>query len=153
MNEIRKQVEVAAPVAEVWRAWTTSEGATTFFGPQANIELAVGGAYEILFDPELPKGQRGAEGLKVLSYLPEEMLSFEWSAPPEFPEERKRLTFVVVQFAALGPSRTRVTLRHLGWPEGGKWPQVMAYFERAWGIVASRLEQRFARGPIDWASA
>ena len=37
---IRKEVTVAAPVREVWAAWTTEEGVVTFFAPQAIVGLA-----------------------------------------------------------------------------------------------------------------
>ena len=46
---IRKTAEIAAPRREVWRAFTTAEGATTFFAPEARIEARPGGAYELLF--------------------------------------------------------------------------------------------------------
>jgi hypothetical protein len=40
---IVKSIEVAAPVAEVWKAWTTSQGLTSFFAPMANVDLQMGG--------------------------------------------------------------------------------------------------------------
>ena len=152
-RELRKEVVVAAPVEAVWTAWTTSEGARTFFAPGANIRLDVGGPYEILFAPDAPKGRRGAEGLHVLAWIPQRMLAFEWNAPPKFPEIRNgpRNTFVVVELAPDGAGRTRVVLHHLGWGEGGQWPDVRAYFDKAWDYVLGNLVQRFAHGPIDWA--
>jgi uncharacterized protein YndB with AHSA1/START domain len=87
---IRKEVKVNASVEKAWKAWTTSEGAATFFAPKARIELTLGGRYELYFDLEAPKGSQGGEGCRVLSFLPMEMLSFEWNAPPEFPEVRKQ---------------------------------------------------------------
>lgn len=152
-KELRKEVIVAAPAADVWAAWSTSAGAETFFAPSTRIELSRGGAYDILFAPDAPPGQRGAEGLHVLSYVPGEMISFEWSAPPTFPELRKLgpSTFVVVQIARLGPRRTRVVLHHLGWGKCGDWDGVHAYFDKAWDIVLGRLQQRFATGkPLDF---
>jgi uncharacterized protein YndB with AHSA1/START domain len=115
----------------VWAAWATSAGAQTFFAPSARIELSRGGAYEILFAPDAPRGQRGAEGLHVLSYVPGQMISFEWSAPPDFPEIRERgaSTFVVV---------------HRG--KGSDWDAMHAYFDRAWDVVLGRLQKRFAEG-------
>jgi uncharacterized protein YndB with AHSA1/START domain len=83
---IRKEVTVNAPIEEVWNAWTSNDGATRFFAPKARIELAVGGSYELYFDLEAPKGSQGSEGCRVLSFLPLEILSFEWNAPPVFPE-------------------------------------------------------------------
>lgn len=78
-----KEVIVSATTDQVWQAWTTSEGARTFFSENAEIELRSGGKYEILFVKDNPVGQQGSEGCRVLSYLPKKMLSFEWNAPPE----------------------------------------------------------------------
>ena len=92
---VRVEMTVKAPVAEVWRVWTTSEGAEEFFAEKANIRLAIGGPYEIQFDPK--NEQSGTKGLKILSYAPEEMISFQWNAPTEYPEVRTGGTWVVVQ--------------------------------------------------------
>ncbi|MGA3191832.1 MAG: SRPBCC domain-containing protein [Candidatus Bathyarchaeia archaeon] len=148
---IRKEVVVNAPVKAVWDAWTTPEGAVTFFAPRANIRLAVGGPYELFFDLDAPEGSQGSEGLKILSFLPMEMLSFEWSTPPEYPTLRKgQRTWVVVQFYPRGQNEVQIRLTHLGWKEGDEWDKVFQYFKRAWDIVLGRLELRFSKGPIDW---
>ena len=34
---VRERVVVKAPVAEVWKAWTTNDGVASFFAPGANI--------------------------------------------------------------------------------------------------------------------
>lgn len=148
---IRKQVIVNASVKAVWDAWTTSEGAVTFFAPQANIRLVIGGPYELFFDLDAPEGLRGGEGLKILSFLPMEMISFEWNAPPQYPAVRKGpYTWVVVQFHPCSQNKVRVRLTHAGWKEGEEWNRVFQYFKRAWDIVFARLEYRFSKGPIDW---
>jgi uncharacterized protein YndB with AHSA1/START domain len=147
---IQKEVTVAAPVAEIWQAWTTEEGVLTFFAPKANVELAIGGRYEMLFDPEAPPGLQGGEGLKILSYLPGEMLSFDWNAPPKYPDVRKERTWVVVQFEPVDADTTRIKFTHLGWQEGEEWDQVFEYFKQAWDVVLGRLGYRFFTGPIDW---
>jgi uncharacterized protein YndB with AHSA1/START domain len=147
---IRKEITITAPVSAVWEAWATREGVTTFFAPQANVELSIGGRYEMLFNLEASAGSQGGEGLRILSYLPEEILSFEWNAPPRFPNVRGERTWVVVQFEPEQEDSTRVTLTHLGWREGEEWDQVFDYFLRAWDIVLGRLAYRFSAGPIDW---
>lgn len=152
---IRKEVKVNASIEKVWKAWTTSDGATTFFAPKARIELTLGGPYELYFDLQAPRGSQGSEGCRVLSFLPMEMLSFEWNSPPEFPEVRRQQTqkhaWVVVQFYPLEQSQTRVRLIHLGWREGEEWENVFQYFLRAWDIVLGRLEHIFSTGEqIDW---
>ncbi len=150
MKILKKETFVPAPVADVWSAWTTTDGVKTFFAPEAKIELSIDGAYELYFDLEAPAGQQGSEGVTVISYLPEEMLSFNWNAPPDFPEIRKERTWVVVGFSAVDQSSTKVKISHLGWGETKQWDQVYAYFDRAWDIVLSRLKERFEEGPISW---
>jgi uncharacterized protein YndB with AHSA1/START domain len=135
-------------VAEVWRVWTTSEGAEEFFAEKANIRLAIGGPYEIQFDPKDERS--GTKGLKILSYAPEEMISFQWNAPPEMPEVRNGGTWVVVQMRPEGTDRTRVTVTHYGWKDGAEWDRAFAHFTRGWGGLMKRLERRFTDGPIDW---
>ena len=152
---IRKEVRGDASIEKVWKAWTTNDGATMFFAPKAKIELVPGGRYELYFDLQASKGSRGGEGCRVLSFLPLEMLSFEWNAPPEFPEVRRQQmhkhTWVVLQFYPLGQAQVRVRLTHLGWREGEEWEKVFQYFLRAWDIVLGRLEHMFSAGkPIDW---
>jgi uncharacterized protein YndB with AHSA1/START domain len=139
---------VKAPVAEVWRVWTTSEGAEEFFAQKANIRLAIGGLYEIQFDPHDERS--GTKGLEILSYVPEEMISFQWNAPPEYPEVRNGGTWVVVEMRPEGPDRTHVSVTHLGWKEGPEWDAAFGHFTRGWGDLMKRLERRFTDGPINW---
>ena len=104
-RRIDRQIVVPAIRDDVWHAWTTEKGAATFFAPRAHIELKLGGAYELLWsdDDGAPTGSQGSEGCTVLSYLPQEMLSFEWNAPPEFSAARGVHTFVVVRMADTEP--------------------------------------------------
>ena len=154
-SKIEVETTIAASIAEAWACWSTSEGAMTFFAPHAEIEPHPGGPFEIWFMPSNAPGQRGAEGLKVLSVLPGEMISFEWNAPPQFAHARPQKTWVVVTFRSVDSNHTRVRLVHLGWDEMksknpdhvAEWDQVKAYFEAAWPKVLSWMKQRFEEGP------
>ena len=105
----------------------------------------------LYFMTDAPEGLQGSEGCRILSYLPGRMLSFDWSAPPEFPQERQSRTWVVVLLSHVGEGRTAVTLTHLGWKDGGRWNDVYDYFQRAWNIVLERLEHACRVGPLDWS--
>lgn len=147
---IRKAVIVPAHADRVWEAWTTVKGVTSFFAPQASIELAVFGDYEMYFNPEQPEGQRGSEDCQILSFSPGEMLSFSWNAPTSMPGVRKERTWVVLNFQPQEGNKTRVTLIHLGWQMGKEWQDALKYFDKAWEVVLGRLQYRFQQGPIDW---
>lgn len=156
LRPIDIEMTVRAPLATVWDAWTTNAGAQKWFAPKTNIELKPGGAYEILFAPDQPAGQRGAEDLKVLCYLPQEMLAFEWNAPPQFARARPQKTWVVVRFSDLGDNRVRVRLTHAGFTdrvaahadEKGEWEQVRDYFSKAWPRVLEHLRAHLEKDKI-----
>ena len=151
-RQLARQAAVAAPPAEVWKAWTTLEGVKTFFAPDARIELKPGGAYEMYFDLAAPAGTRGGEGCTLVAIEPETRLAFTWNFPPSLPSIRNQHTQVEIRLSpAEGGKATQVSLTQTGWKDGPDWEKGYAYFERAWSLVLSRLEARFRTGPIDWA--
>lgn len=150
-RSIDLSLNINAPISEVWSAWTTENGAKTFFAPDCKIELKPGGAYEMFFNLDAPAGERGGEGMIILAIQPEKMLSFTWNAPPTLPTVRGEMTHVVVRFEEIDPEITRVSLVHDGWGEGSEWDLAHEYFVRAWGdIVLPRLKYSFESGPIHW---
>lgn len=147
---IDKEIVVAATPEQVWNAWTTREGITSFFAPDARIEARVGGAFAIYINPLAEPGQKGADDMRFMALQPPRMLSFDWNAPPHLPQVREQRTFVVVRIQPVSEKETRVTLHHTGWGEGGEWDKAYAYFDRAWGNVLGSLKKRFDSGPVDW---
>jgi uncharacterized protein YndB with AHSA1/START domain len=143
-KRIEKSVIVSKTPKEAWYMWTTHKGLLSFFGADNSIELKPGGAFEIYFLMDNPYGLRGSEDCKVLSYVPEKMLSFSWNAPPQFPGIRSAeyKTWVVVEFGQAEKDKTKVTLTHLGWREGEEWDKVYSYFEEAWDIVLESMKSR-----------
>lgn len=147
---LRKAVMVQASPDEAYDAWATEAGVKTFLAPDARIDMAINGAYEIYFDKKQKKGSRGSEGCRILSFIPGEMLSFTWNNPPSLPGIRTEHTWVVVTFKAVGEKQTRVDLIHLGWRAGEEWQKALKYFDRAWQIVLGRFQYRFQKEPINW---
>jgi uncharacterized protein YndB with AHSA1/START domain len=150
--DLHKERVVSAPIADVWKAWTTVEGAKAFFAPDAKIEPKPGGAYELYFAPALPDGSRGSEGCTVITAEPNKRLAFTWSFPPVLPELRaaKAHTQVMVTLAPAAAG-TKVTLDQTGFVEaGGDWEAGLHYFDRAWDQVLARLERHFKRGHVDF---
>lgn len=145
-------VSVKAPVAEVWQAWTTAAGITSFFAPEAQVDARPDGDFHIYIDPYAEPGMKGADDMRVLAVETEKLLSFTWNAPPSLAEARKQRTVVILRFAPDGDATT-LTLSHLGWGEGGEWPKARAYFANAWKFVLNNLQTRFETGkPIDWTA-
>lgn len=143
IRSLSKEVNVAAAAAPVWAAWTSNDGIASWWGPaESNIELRIGGPFEILFSLEPPEGQRGSEGCRILAYVPGESLSFTWNAPPHLPL-RSANTWVVLTFTATGPNETAVRLVHTGFLQGSDWDGYMAYFDEAWDYVLGLLQNHW----------
>lgn len=149
---IELSVTVKAPVSAVWKAWTSNEGLTSFFAPEAEVDARPDGAFHIYMDPYGKPGMKGADTMQVLALEPEQMLSFTWNAPPHLPLARAQRTVVILRFVPVGES-TELTLTHLGWGNSGEWPKARAYFEKAWPNVLKNLQTRFETGqPYDWTA-
>jgi uncharacterized protein YndB with AHSA1/START domain len=152
-RELRKEVIVPAPRKAVFEMWTTPDAIPKFFFPKADIDLAIGGRYDLYdpnFEPDM-HGLKGAQGCRILSYIPDEMLSFDWTFPPSIMTLRsvQAKTHVVLRFDELSPSQTRVRFAQLGWQEGDAWDQGYKYFDAAWTKVMTRLIEHFSKRPVE----
>lgn len=143
---IDASVVVKAGALQAWRTVASADGWRGFWGADADIQVAIGGRYEIWFDPDQPAGLRGSEGCRMLAYVPGAMLAFSWNAPPELPQVRGLHTWVVMTFDETAPGSTCVRVRHLGFGRGGQWEDNVAYFRRAWPRVLDRLAEHLGRG-------
>lgn len=129
-------------LAEAWHLWTTNDGIQNGIGVQgSDIELKLGGKYEIYFGMTNPVGQRGSEGCTVLCYHPMEMLAFSWNAPPSIPELRNAgsRTQVIIRFASVTTEQTKITLTQSGRGTGKAWDQYQQYFKNAWPKVLEQM--------------
>lgn len=144
---IQKTIVVDEIVEKVYERWTTPEGLKTFFGVENSVELKPLGKFEIYFLMDAPEGSRGSEGCKILSFVPNEMLSFTWNAPPHLEARHSGMyTYVVVNFKEIEKGKTEVLVRHLGWPEDERFPPVFDYFDKAWAFVLDSLKNACQKG-------
>lgn len=144
-------IEINAPLDSVWSRWTTEAGRAKFFAPASQLELATLGFMEILFMPNAPHGERGAENNRVLAFQDKHLLSFTWDAPPVFPEIRKQRTVVILRFHKLENKKTLLVFHQTGWGTGADWDKVFEYFSRAWAyVVLPNLKYSLEVKPVDW---
>jgi uncharacterized protein YndB with AHSA1/START domain len=140
---IRKEITANCSVKAAWEKWTTHDGLKTFFGADNKIELQIGGAFEIYFLMDNEYGLRGSETCKIVSYLPDKMLSFSWNAPPnfEFVRNHEHKTWVVILFHVIDDKRTKIEINHLGWIDDEQFDKVYDYFNSAWQVVLNNFEK------------
>jgi uncharacterized protein YndB with AHSA1/START domain len=107
---------VNAPVAEVWRIFTTSEGFLATGAAQAEVRLEVGGEIRSHYDPKGKLGDAETIVNEILAYEPERMLAIRIKqAPASFPHrDAVAGTWTVIYFAPAG-EMTQVRIVGLGY--------------------------------------
>jgi uncharacterized protein YndB with AHSA1/START domain len=143
-QQLMIEVEVPASPPEVWKAFTTSDGLSTWLTPNAVVDLKPGGEWTAHF----PGGSTG--GGTIVSFVPEKELVISAMAPDQFPHVRAERTRAVFQFEARGNS-TVVRLTQSGWKDGVEWTRAYEYLVAGNAQLMATLHHRFVNGPIDWS--
>jgi len=108
---------VNAPVAEVWRIFTTSEGFLATGAAQADVRLAIGGEIRSHYNPQGKLGDAETIVNEILAYEPERMLTIRIKqAPASFPHrDAVAGTWTVMYFTPAGENMTQVRIVGLGY--------------------------------------
>lgn len=137
-HSLTLSARVATDVHTAWNAWASARGLTRWWNvPHARIDLRVNGAYELRFVAPGVEGPRGTEGCRILSYVPDRMLSFTWNNPAHLPGGRNQ-TWVVLTFTEVADG-TEVEIVHNGFEISAEGDAVREYFRQAWRRVLKRM--------------
>jgi uncharacterized protein YndB with AHSA1/START domain len=139
------ELTIPASRAEVWKAFSTSEGLSTWLFPNATVDLKPGGDWLVHF----PGGSTG--GGTIVSFVPEKELVVSALAPDKFPTVRAQRTRADFQFEAKGENETVVRLTQTGWKDGEEWTKAYEYLAVGNAQLLATLHHRFVYGPIDWS--
>jgi uncharacterized protein YndB with AHSA1/START domain len=137
-------ITIPAPRAEVWRAFTTSEGLSTWLTPGAVVDLRPGGEWTAHY----PGGKTG--GGTILSFVAEKEIVLSAMAPEQYPTVRATRTHARFTFESRGNS-TLVKLEQSGWKDGEEWDKAYEYLFPGNPYLLATLHRRFVNGPLDWA--
>ncbi len=141
---LRIVVSIPASRSEVWRAFATSEGLSTWLTPDAVVDLRPGGEWTAHF----PGGKTG--GGTIVSFIPETELVLSAMAPEQFPAVRATRTRARFRFESQG-QYTLLELQQTGWQNGDEWNRAYEYLLAGNAQLMARVHRRFLNGPIDWA--
>jgi len=141
------EVEVPAPVNEVWHALTTAEGLKTWLTPDAKVDLRPEGDWLTIFPGGVAPG-----GGTIVSFEPGRSITLRAMAPEKFPTVRRERTLAVFEMTRVNETTTRVTLRQTGWKEGKEWDEAFDYLSKGNPMLLNALRERFISGPRDWAA-
>jgi uncharacterized protein YndB with AHSA1/START domain len=141
---LRIEITVPAPRAEVWKAFSTTEGLRSWLAPNANVQLEPGGEWMVHF----PGGSTG--GGNIVSFVPGREIVLKALAPDQFPNVRAERTTARFELEDRGAG-TLVRLTQTGWKDGDEWDRAYEYLTAGDAQLMSTLHRRFVSGPIDWS--
>lgn len=144
---LQQALTVPAPVADVWAAFTTSDGFAAWAAPVAFVDFRLGGYIESSYDRNGKIGAAGNIRNEIVAYVPQRMLAIRnTQAPPattfDVPTFQKIHT--VIFFEQAGARATRVTIVQPGYGSGEKFDGVYAMFARGNAYSLQQLAKRFA---------
>lgn len=147
------EVEVNAPIAKVWTAFTTEEGLKSWMAPVVSIDLRIGGQIRANYRPSASLDDPTTVVQEILSFEPGRMYSARIVQRPQgSPAFLEVLddAWGVTRFEDLGEDRTRVIVTTVGWGEGPQWDQAKQFFDQgnrySFRKLKSALEPKTAVG-------
>ena len=144
-GELVHEGVVNAPVGAVWQAFTTREGLESWMAPHVQIDLKVGGKMRTHYDPDGVIGDAQTIENTILSFDPPRMLCLKATKPPAgFPfMEAIKSTWSVLYFEEIGPKRTRITIRGLGYGDDEQSLKMREFFDKGNAWTLARLREHF----------
>ncbi len=130
-NPVVTEGVINAPVAEVWRLWTTKEGIESWMVAKTDIDLRPGGLWRTSYNKDSTLDDDSSIHHMVLAFDPGRMfVSRTIKAPKNFPFPNAILKpWTIVYFEAAGESRTKVTVHMLGFGDDDESRRMRPFFE------------------------
>jgi uncharacterized protein YndB with AHSA1/START domain len=121
---------VDAPVSDVWKAFTTTEGIKSWMVAEGDIDLRIGGKMRTAYAAGTDLGGPNAIENTIIAYDPERMLTIQNTKAPEIFPFKKAISQVwtVIYFEPVGKEKTKVTVRMLGYRAEDEFVQMRRFF-------------------------
>lgn len=135
---------------KAFEMFTENQMLESWLTTKADVEMRVGGKYELFWTPEDPDPTNNSTyGCKVLAVDQPNFFNIEWAGnaeQKEFMNKVRPLTNVTFLFTKLDSNQTKVTLIHTGWRDMSDWEQARQFFINAWRGAFSKLEKYINEG-------
>lgn len=137
---------INAPLAEVWRLFTTSEGFKATGVALADVDLRVGGLIRTHYDPKGQLGDPETIVTEILAYEPERMLATRVKqSPASFPyRDVVGGTWTVIYFTKSGEDMTHVRVVGLGYGDDAQSQALRQFFEKGNRWTLDHLAKPYA---------
>jgi uncharacterized protein YndB with AHSA1/START domain len=148
-------VDVDAPVAKVWAAFTTDAGFTSWAAPVAHVTLGNDGMIEASYRITSKIGDPDNIRNQIVAYIPGHLLVIHnVHAPKNGPFKPEVIDKIrtIMEFQDLGNGRTRVTESGVGYGESADFDSMYEHFRSGNAEEFGDLARSFVTGPVDWTA-
>ncbi len=145
---LRTEAVVHADAKQVWRAFSTAQGASQWMAPVVALDFRTGGSMRTHYDPGLPIGAPGTIRLDILNVIENELVTYKVNLTERFPTKVRAEDQHLQEIVQLLPMRdgdTRVVATMVGWGNGPEWDETYAFFEKGNAYTMDRLVEMFER--------
>ena len=126
-----EEVIVKAPVARVWKAYTTSEGWESWAATVAKVDFRVGGLIRTTYTPGGSVDGEEAIVQHVLNFVPEKLITLQAEVSDQWPEvlkEREKQMYNVILFNELDEQTTQIVSYGMGYKDTPELRELMSFF-------------------------
>ena len=138
---------VNAPVGEVWKVWTTSEGYRLLGVALADVDFRIGGLIRSRYSADGTLGDAETIFNRILAYEPQRMIAIRIDRPPaSFPfKEAWKHTWTVVTLTPLADGRTHIRGASMGFGSDPESLAMRRFFERGNDDTIRTLAEHFQK--------
>jgi uncharacterized protein YndB with AHSA1/START domain len=143
------EADLAVPVEQVWRVFSTDEGYKLLGVAQAKVDFRVGGKILTHYDPLGVLGDLGTIEQTILAFEPMRMFAYHITRPPKgFPfTEAYKQVWAVATLTDLGGGRTRLRLAQVGYGPDDESRRMRAFFAQGNAWVMQILKRNLEGDP------
>lgn len=128
---LTQTMTIAVPIAKVWEAYTTAEGWENWAVAKAEIDFKLGGLIRTTYDKDTDIGDEGTITLRVINYVPHQMITLQADISANFPEfmkEDAEHMYNTILFEEVSPSKTKITSYGIGYKNNDKYKSLLEFF-------------------------
>ncbi len=138
---------IEAKLDAAWEAFATGKGWESWNVAHAEVDLRNGGKIRTTYSKTATLGDESTIENTILSYDPKRMISFRVTRFPKrfpFPKAVESM-WTVIYFEPVSESKTKVTVRTMGFTSDGESQKMREFFVRGNKITMDALVARFGK--------
>jgi uncharacterized protein YndB with AHSA1/START domain len=136
---------VKAPVATVWKVWSTPQGYQLLGVAKVDMDFRVGGVIRSHYRSSGSLGDEQTIENRILAYEPQHMLAICIQRPPRsFPYRKAwKRTWTVVTLTPVSATETHVRIASMGFGTDGESVVMQRFFEAGNAATLKTLQMHF----------